>query len=205
MTSSHGELLDYTLIAQLLFSCCYLISSFFVFGNDYAGFNALLLSVFFFLKIYFTYVGIKKSPSRSLYGAVLGSGLILLVLSLQSAIFWGQYADCEKASQPSSAPTNSPAQAQKILMNSSANLDFAQRQLLGVECNHTSAMKSVCAFSVFMFLAYIVELGLLLKFKNEFLGSAPLDEGFNYSSVPVTIPYGDQASSRSGNTPATDL
>jgi hypothetical protein len=47
------------------------------------------------------------------------------------------------------------------------------------ECRSQSAMKSVCAFSVFMFLSYLVLGGFLVHFKNAILGSAPLNEGYD--------------------------
>jgi hypothetical protein len=46
----------------------------------------------------------------------------------------------------------------------------------GIECYRTHAMKSVCAFAVFMFLTYIGLVGLLFKYKNDILGASPLDE-----------------------------
>jgi len=194
--SLHTELFDYTILAQLLFTFCYLISSFVVAGNDYAGFLCVFLGLIYTGFACMSYYGVRKSPSRSWYGAILGASLLLVIISLQSAIFWGQYSECTRASSPTRAPTQKPS-GRRL-----AQATSTQRLLLGIECEHTSAMKSVCAFSVFMFLAYIVQIGLLLKFKNDFLGSSPLDEGYAYSGVP-TIP--GEGGPRTGVAHATDL
>mmetsp|Transcript_5545 Transcript_5545/g.5726 ORF Transcript_5545/g.5726 Transcript_5545/m.5726 type:complete len:254 (+) Transcript_5545:107-868(+) len=55
---------------------------------------------------------------------------------------------------------------------------FKSRKLSDVECAQTSAMRSVCAFSVFMFLSYIVLLSLLIKFKTEILATVPPEADF---------------------------
>ncbi len=42
---------------------------------------------------------------------------------------------------------------------------------LGIAADIT-AMTSMCTFSIFLFLSYIVQLGVMIKFKNEILGNA---------------------------------
>jgi hypothetical protein len=54
---------------------------------------------------------------------------------------------------------------------------------LGVECGNVAAMRSCCAFSVFMFLSYLFQVALLFRFKDDILSSVPLNE--DYSSVPT--------------------
>ena len=54
----------------------------------------------------------------------------------------------------------------------------------GVECFETGAMASVCFFSVFLFLSYIALITALTKFKDDFLGSGPLNEGYANIQVP---------------------
>ena len=82
----------------------------------------------------------------------MGSGLFLVILSLQTAIFWGEYSKCQPA---------------KTFNDTSA------------ECKTKSAMISATVFAVFMFLTLIIHLLILFMYKDAILGSGPLDEG-NY-------------------------
>jgi hypothetical protein len=91
---SHKEFLDATIAGQILFSTSYLISSLVVAGNDYAGFVAVLTGVLYILSTAVTYYGIRRSPNRLNYGVILGGTVILIFISLEAAIFWGQYGTC---------------------------------------------------------------------------------------------------------------
>lgn len=171
---SHSEFIDRLLQVQGLLILAYFISACVVGGNSFAGFNALFLGIIFGCVAVATYYGLKIYPTRLNFGIILGGTAILMFLSLQSAIFWGQYADCETHRRYLSEEVESNATLQRIL---SSSFD------LGPECKNTSAMKSVCTFSVFMFLSYIAQIWLLVQFKNDILVSAP-PETDNYSSIP---------------------
>ena len=153
----HTLVLDATLGAQAVFAFCYLISSFVAFGNKYAGSVGVLTGFVFSFFTIASYYGIRKRISRTSYGAVMGGASILLVLSLQTAVFWGQYANCEASDESTVA--------------------IVRSGVIGVECSHIGAMKSVCTFSVFLFLSYIFQITVLYAYKDLLLGSAPLDEG----------------------------
>lgn len=172
---SHTELLDRLLQAQALLILAYFISACVVGGNSFAGFNALLLGIIFSGFAVATYYGLKKYPTRLHFGIILGGASILLFMSLQSAIFWGQYADCESHSRRVLTEEVAPLAAQRVL---SSSFD------LGPECRNISAMKSVCTFSVFMFLSYISQIWHLVHFKNDILVAAP-PETDNYSTIPT--------------------
>ena len=119
---------------------------------------------------------------------------MLVFVSLQSAIFWGQYSRCE---------SDSGRRLLRQISNSitmTTQYEDTERRMLsyGVECAHTSAMKSVCTFSVMMFLSYVVLVAVMIKFKNDILGPAPLDEGYTSVSSfpgPNTPPIPPQSSS----------
>jgi len=177
---SHAELLDRLLLVQALLILAYFISACVVGGNSFAGFNALFLGIIYGGFAAATYYGLKIYPTRLNFGLVLGGASILLFMSLQSAIFWGQYAECESHSRRYLMGELGPASVQRVL---SSSFD------LGPECRNTSAMKSVCTFSVFMFLSYISQIWHLVHFKNDILVSAP-PETNNYSSIPTfnTLP-----------------
>lgn len=76
-------------------------------------------------------------------------------MSLQNAIFWGQYSHCEQFSRR------------------------LRGGKYGSECHHTHAMTSVCVFSVFMLISYVFQVILLLRFKDDLLGASALNEGYN--------------------------
>jgi hypothetical protein len=189
---SHDQLLDGTLMAQAAFTFAYLISSFVVAGNDYAGFNGVITGFIFGGSIGLTYYGLKKAISRTNYGIILGACSMLVFVCLESSIFWGQYSSCVHYStvEDSSPPTTAPTAAPLVFrMSDSISVESESRLLtssIGSECRNQKAMKSMCAFSVFMFLSYLFLLTLLIRFKNDFLGSAPLNEG--YDPVVTGVP-----------------
>lgn len=176
----HGELLDRLLPGQALLIVSYFISACFVGSNNFAGFNALFLGMIYIAFAIATYYGLKVYATRINFGAILGGSVILMFISLQSAIFWGQYADCE--------PQHRYLLGSEILHR---KLDSFE---LGPECRNVSAMKSLCTFSVFMFLGYIVQIWFLVHFKNDILVAAP-PETENYNSIPSfnTLPTAPDA------------
>lgn len=69
--------------------------------------------------------------------------------------------------------------ALRLASNSISSSVNGLRQLLesdhyryGPECNSRTAMRCLCAFSVFMFLSYITQVGLLVYFKNDLLANS---------------------------------
>ncbi|KAJ1405900.1 hypothetical protein B484DRAFT_456970 [Ochromonadaceae sp. CCMP2298] len=158
---SQEEVIDFLLKAQAVIIFCYLICAMVMSGNTYSGFNAVFLGIVFVCFTAASYYGLKVHVSRTHYGMLLGAAGVLLFTSLESAIYWGQYGDCEKGS-------------------------YGGRGT-GPECSNRPAMKALCAFSVFMFLSYVGLAGALVYFKEELLGAAPLREG--YSSVPSFNPH----------------
>lgn len=157
------QLVDFLLIVQLLFLFAYFLSAFFLISNDYAGFVGLFLGIIYLLTIVLTYRVLRKDiTTRTSYGILLGVTLILIFMSLESAIFWGQYAGC------------TPFKYTLNITNASA---------YAVECTNPWAMRSVSTFSVFLFLSYICQLALLIKYKEELLASAP---SYDYSPLPTT-------------------
>jgi hypothetical protein len=112
---------------------------------------------------------------------------MLIFVSLESAIFWGQYSRCSSDRRMllrGGAPADITASYSTLFIEEFIG---GHRELsYGVECKHTSAMKSICTFSVMMFLSYVALVAVMIKFKNEILGPAPLNEG--YAAVPTTAP-----------------
>ena len=94
---------------------------------------------------------LSRSISRTYYGAILGVYSVLGVMSLQAAIFWGQYSSCEKL------------QTASINFRRLANFE-------GVRCDDTGAMTALCVFAAILFLLHISFCFLLFRFKDNILG-----------------------------------
>jgi hypothetical protein len=171
MMYSQEQIIDLLLKAQTVIVCCYLICALVVGGNTYSGFNAVFLGLVFAGFTGATYYGLRVHVSRTHFGMLLGGGCMLLFMSLESAIYWGQYGACEAEPTTTSSSTSTGTGS-------------------GPECSQQGAMKALCAFSVFMFLSYIGLVGALVYFKEELLGGAPMREG--YSSVPSFNPHPTQ-------------
>ena len=198
---SHEQLLDGTLLGQAVILVGYFITSLVVISNNYAGFNGFFTGLIFGGSIYLVYYGLRHI-SRTFYGIMLGVIAILVFVSLESAIFWGQYSSCahystkDDSSPPTMSPTSSSVESRRSLESLSAadaaalSFDSYQARALSgyinSECRSQGAMKSMCFFSVVMFLSYLVLGGLLAHFKNDILGSAPLNEGYDEVTATST-------------------
>lgn len=120
---------------------------------------------------------------------------MLIFVSLESAIFWGQYSRCSSDRRVLLRGGADTYRDEILSIHTISIEDFfpkpvtVSRELsFGVECNHTSAMKSVCTFSIMMFLSYVALVAVMIKFKNEILGPAPLNEGYVPVSTNSPIP-----------------
>jgi hypothetical protein len=166
---NHDQLIDLLVAFQTVCTVAYFISSIILIDNSYAGFNGVLLALIFGASIGLSYKGLRKTPDRILYGVILGVVFVLLFVSLQSAIFWGQYSGCEEYMSTT----------KRLLV------DSTRRMLSGVDCSHTMAMSSMSVFSVFLFLSYMAQLGVMIKYKHDILGapSGPVRSGY----APVSV------------------
>ena len=63
------------------------------------------------------------------------------------------------------------------------HLSTASSSSYSAECFNRMGMRFACLFSVFMFITYLFFILVLFRFKDDILGSKPLDEG--YLSVPT--------------------
>lgn len=183
-TYSYGQVLDATILYQIVCTFCYLVSTLVVMFNFYAGFVGILTGLVYAAFCGLAYYGLRVKVSRPLFGVVLGGACILTFVSLESAIFWGQYGNCESYSDS---------------LRALRTAEPTQRGLVGVDCSRQSAMKSVCAFSALLFLGYLFLLGLLLRFKNDILsGAAPEPVGY---AVVSTVALDDPADGRGAVSP----
>lgn len=196
---SYEQLMEASLAAQGVFTFCYFISSLVVVGNAYNGFNAVILSFVFIAMIALMFMKMRKDVSRTMFGIVLGLIAVLVFVTLESSIFWGQYGSCDSYNNDDLYPTSSPTKMDRRMLFDAEEMieDFvySARRLnrIGVQCNHKSAMRSVCAFSVFMFLSYLFQIALLIRYKDEILktsttdGYAPVPSGSSIKSASSSV------------------
>lgn len=182
---SYEQLMGGTMLVQAACIVGYFISSLVVSGNAFDGFNAVMLGIVYGGTLALTYLKIRKNPSRLMYGIILGMSVILLVISLQSAIFWGQYAGCSSSSSSTVTTTTSPTMSPSLAPASA--FTTAHRKLYITEqCKNRFAMRSISAFSVFIFLSYIFKLAVLVRYKNDILQQASADqEGYSAVTNPA--------------------
>ena len=176
MLYNHSDFLNVTFVAQAVFIFCFFVSSLFVSSNAYANFLAVFTSLIFAAFGLYSYYSLRINITRTNFGIVLGGTFVLVMISLQTSIFWGQYGNCEP------------------YHNLDKQTYHSSRSLIGVDCSDTHAMKSLCAFAVFMFLSYLFLIGLLYRFKDDILGSAPLNEGY----APVATIAHEEPGDRQG-------
>mmetsp|Transcript_3431 Transcript_3431/g.5679 ORF Transcript_3431/g.5679 Transcript_3431/m.5679 type:complete len:299 (-) Transcript_3431:227-1123(-) len=112
---SHEGIIDLLIKAQSLFTLCYLITSLVVGSNTYSGFNGIFLGIIFATFVAATYYGIKIHVSRTHFGILLGSAVILLFISLESSIYWGQYSECEHTTASKYTPSHTPLRHSRAL------------------------------------------------------------------------------------------
>lgn len=107
---------------------------------------------FLFVKYSMSLYGVYyicRAINRTYYGIALGLYSVLILVSLQTAIFWGQYSSCDRIE---------------------VHIDIKGRNLEGIDCDDVSAMKSLCAFSVFLFLTHLTFTLSLFFYKDRILG-----------------------------------
>ena len=228
------EMVLYTIIVEVILSVGFLVAVASLLWNPYAGIVGILTGLAYISFSGVCYYGVMIKPNRTFFGAVLGASCVLVFVALQSAIFWGQYANCTLSSvqrrritmstisnafdskRPSTV-SNTPEHGSLLLQQQqgmnvprfhgdririgSSGLGMrawatSQDQLRHLstsssssssfppECSHRWSMRMACAFSVFMFITYLFFILVLFRFKDDILGSKPLDEG--YLSVPTT-------------------
>lgn len=166
------QLIDLILGFQILCIVCFFISAFFQWNNVYAGFTTFFLGILISIFIYYTYRILRIEITRISYGIILGGSVMLVFILLQSAIFWSQYSGCIPNKNPSATSTTTSSNG------------------YGVNCTYTAAMESLSTFSVFLFLSYISLIGVMIKYKNDLLGNAPVREG-GYSAVSTSVPVSE--------------
>ena len=121
---------------------CFTISAFVVAGTANAGFNAILTSLMYVAFGACAFLTINRNQNSTMLGVLIGAAGSLSLLSLQTAIFWGQLSNCRKL------PLGTPP-------------------VPHYSCENTSAMSAVCAFAALLFLLQLVLTVGLFTWRDE--------------------------------------
>lgn len=98
---------------------------------------------------------------------MLGAYSVLTVISLQAAIFWGQYSHCDHGHLSESSSGGSE-------QGSHGGGDGPARRLAAVDCENVGAMKALCTFSAILFTSHVAFGFVLFQFKDRILGGSRL-------------------------------
>lgn len=110
---------------------CFTISAFVVAGTANAGFNALLTALMYVAFGAGAFFTINRNQNATMLGILIGAAGSFSLLSLQTAIFWGQLSNCQKL------PVGAP-------------------HVEHYSCENKAAMSAVCAFAALLFLLQLV-------------------------------------------------
>ena len=198
---------DKILKVQGVIALCFLICVSVLAKNEYAGVVGVFIALFFIAFIYVTYRGILLETNRVYYGAILGGCSLLLLVSLESSIFYGEYSKCS-ADSGDSSDTNIIATTDDvgIFYSDDARRNLITRSLrevIGVQCSKKSAMRAACVFSSAMLLSYLLLIIVLYSSKNEILVFSPNTDTYNPLSTEDKADNSTEQNSQ--QRPSTDL
>ncbi|EWM28982.1 hypothetical protein Naga_100737g2 [Nannochloropsis gaditana] len=137
----HEKLITAGLVTQGVFVLCYTICSFVVASTANMGFNAVLTALLYIFYVAGTYHVLQRSKMPLAVGFVLGVSVMITFLSLMTAIFWGQLANC-----------------------SPGYYDIKR-----YSCTNRSAYSATCAFATLLFLVQLVFTSALVLWRDEFI------------------------------------
>ena len=154
--SDKRQVLQLSLVVQALVVFCFSITAFLVSSTANAGFNVVLNG---FLNV--GYVGgsfyALKANAPIAIGFLIGVTLMMAVLDLMTAIYWGNLSHCSKIPH--------------------------DEVLDQYSCQNRSTYRAVCAFASILFILKIMFLGALLKWHQSLIDETGLyDEVLQGSS-----------------------
>ena len=168
----------------------------------------VFIALFFIAFIYVTYRGILLETNRVYYGAILGGCSLLLLVSLETSIFYGEYSKCSTDSDVSSDTNIIAITDDAIGIHYSDDtrrnlINRSLREVIGVQCSKKSAMRAACFFSSAMLLSYLLLLIVLYFSKNEILVFSPNTDTYNPLSTDEKAENSTEQNSQ--QRPSTDL
>mmetsp|Transcript_12235 Transcript_12235/g.18524 ORF Transcript_12235/g.18524 Transcript_12235/m.18524 type:complete len:187 (+) Transcript_12235:86-646(+) len=135
----HVLILGIAVHAVLVFA--FAISSFCVASTANAGFNVVLTALLNIAFVCGSYYVVKKTKSPLAVGFLIGVAAMMAVLSLMTAIYWGQLSNCEVVSE----------------------------EIDQYSCSQKAAYGAVSAFAAMLFIAQSVFFGAVIIWRGELI------------------------------------
>lgn len=129
--------------------CCFVVA-----GTANMGFNAVLTALLNISFIAGSYYVVKNSKTPIAIGFLIGSSVMVTLLNLMTAIYWGQLSKCQ------------------ILTASVAQYS----------CSQPDAYGAVCAFAVMMFLVNMTFTTFIIIWRGELICEAGMYDDLPQSS-----------------------
>ena len=116
--------MNLNLVLQLCASVCFCLTSIFLRHFSNVGFQLIITALANLTFCVGAFYVINRQPDSMSVGACLGSGIVISVLSLITAVYWGELSKCEE-------------------------IDVSIRKYT---CDNKAAMRVMCFFAVLLFI-----------------------------------------------------
>jgi hypothetical protein len=145
------KVMNFNLVLQLGVALCFCLTSIFLRHFSNVGFQLIVTGLANITFSVGAFYVINKQPDSLSVGACLGSGVVISILSLSTSVYWGELSKCEVV-----------------------NVDISK-----YTCDSKVAMRTLCAFSVILFLLQLTFTIYLMKYKTHVLAASQ-----QYSELP---------------------
>ena len=116
--------MNVNLVLQLFASVCFCLTSIFLRHFSNVGFQLIITALANLTFCMGAFYVINRQPDSMSVGACLGSGIVISILSLITAVYWGELSKCEE-------------------------IDVSIRKYT---CDNKAAMRVMCFFAVLLFI-----------------------------------------------------
>mmetsp|Transcript_13375 Transcript_13375/g.45221 ORF Transcript_13375/g.45221 Transcript_13375/m.45221 type:complete len:191 (-) Transcript_13375:109-681(-) len=138
----HRKLLNLSILVMAVWTLAFFISSLVVADTANEGFNVVLTGLLYAGFVIASYQIINKRATPLSVGFLVGLSFVLVFISLQTAVFWGQLAQCDETDE----------------------------NITGYSCDDKAAMRSVSAFASLQFLTLGAFTAMLILHRDDVLG-----------------------------------
>jgi hypothetical protein len=120
--------MNLNLVLQLCFSVCFCLTSIFLRHFSNVGFQLIITALANITFCTGAFYVINRQPDSMSVGACLGSGVVISILSLTTALYWGELSNCEEV----------------------------EVSIRKYTCDNKAAMRAMCTFAVLLFLLQVM-------------------------------------------------
>ncbi|GMI32660.1 hypothetical protein TeGR_g6495 [Tetraparma gracilis] len=158
-----------------LASFAFFISACTVAGTANEGFNVVIDALLYVGFCVGGLYALTRSQSGVAIGFLIGTSTMLCLHSLQTAVFWGQLANCQEFI----TITNAAGEAK---------MDIGSGVIAHYSCAGQAGMRSVCAFAVINFLLLGAFAGALIRGKDDLVNDIGGYDDVGAGAAPYSIP-----------------